>query len=186
MEGYLEMRKVFVSVTVPDHLQNWMHSLLPEHRIFAKPAPGQYHLTLRYIGKTGSETLSGIRNSLKSVYSKPFKLEIRGTGFFPNELHPRVLWLGVEENENLNRLVSEIDNKLLEVTSRIRGHPFHPHITLARLKLRNGPTERAFDMAKQIDASGEIAVKSFQLMESLPADGGVEHRLIEHYPLTEL
>ncbi len=145
--------------------------------------PGQFHLTLRYIGKTGDGVLSHIQDCLKSVKSDPLTITTYGTGFFPNEKRPRVLWLGVKDNRALNDLASAIDNQISAIVDRRREHPFHPHITLARLKPGQMPLDSIRKIAENIEVDLTFDAGSFQLMESMSDSGKTVHRVIENYKL---
>jgi RNA 2',3'-cyclic 3'-phosphodiesterase len=177
------MKKMFISITVPGHLQEWMHSLLPDHKCFVRPMPGQFHITLRYIGETEAETLSHIQDCLRTVKAEPLTISTQGTGFFPNDKNPRVLWLGIKNNRELNELASAIDDQLSAIIERPREHPFHPHITLARLRSGHMPLDSVRKIAKGIEGDLTFDAGSFQLMESVSDSGSAVHRVIENYKL---
>ena len=59
-------------------------------------------------------------------------LTLNKIGVFPNENHIRVIWLGLQENLNLNKLQNNIENSLKEFNFK-KEFKFHSHITLARV-----------------------------------------------------
>ena len=65
--------------------------------------PENLHFTLKFLGEisdTKAEDLTVmIENKIRNY--KPFKLSIKGTGFFPNPDYIRVIWLGVEDPETI-------------------------------------------------------------------------------------
>ena len=57
-----------------------------------------FHLTLLFIGDL--EDHSGIIKKLKTVKFKPFEISLSDLGVFPSISKPRVLWVGLENNES--------------------------------------------------------------------------------------
>src|SRR6185369_12718586 len=51
-------------------------------------SPQSYHVTLKFLGETTK--VAEIRTALKKVEVKTFDITFRGTGFFPDDRHPRV------------------------------------------------------------------------------------------------
>jgi len=88
-----------------------------------------YHVTLKFLGETPK--LDAIREALRTIKAPPFELAVRGTGFFPNERQPRVLWAGIEAAPELRELAERTSAALAPL-----GFPaeaaFNPHLTLAR------------------------------------------------------
>ncbi len=102
------------------------------------------HITIRFLGEITFTTLNEIKNILNNTTKivKPFTINIKGIGAFPNTLRPRVIWVGITEGfDNLIAIRKYIDNEVIRLklidVYRDR-HEFSPHITIARVKsLRN-------------------------------------------------
>ena len=92
-----------------------------------------YHITLMFIGEVEDNKRKSIEEQLAKIILDRFDLTLDALGTFGNP--PRVLWLGVKENDNLIRLAKVVNTVLGGDIDR-----FHPHITLARLKSRVFPT----------------------------------------------
>ena len=144
------------------------------------------HLTLRFIGPTVIDEISKLNSMLENV-SKNFQdisLEINGTGCFPKEERPRVIWLGVKgEIEKLNDLVVSINKNLADMGYPNEDRNFVPHITLGRIKYpqRNIPDLRSFlnYSFKPI----EIKVKKISLFQTETFSSGSVYSLIGTYHL---
>ena len=144
------------------------------------------HLTLRFIGPTVIDEISKLNSMLENV-SKNFQdisLEINGTGCFPKEERPRVIWLGVKgEIEKLNDLVVSINKNLADMGYPNEDRNFVPHITLGRIKYpqRNIPDLRSFlnYSFKPI----EIKVKKISLFQTETFSSGSVYCLIGTYHL---
>ncbi len=94
------------------------------------------HLTFFFIGDTTEEKITEVRKILKSVTDnfKDFDFIVKGFGFFGSKKNPRVLWFGVEENENLNLLQNLISQNLKNIGINSDKDKFSPHLTIGRIK----------------------------------------------------
>ena len=112
------MKRLFVAIkVVPD--ENFLKSyhalryaLQMEKISWVKP--DNFHLTLKFLGKTLEEKLPAIRTALQhmSAQTKPFSMKMAGTGIFGSSYKPRVLWFGVENDEAIHRLGEDVLNVL--------------------------------------------------------------------------
>ena len=73
--------------------------------------PGNIHLTIKFLGDIVVDQVDDIGAVMKYAARKatPFKLKIGGIGAFPNLHKPRVIWVGVNEYQNLRDLHQEIE-----------------------------------------------------------------------------
>ena len=68
-----------------------------------------------------------------------FEAEFSGLGVFPNPKRPSVLWVGVDRGKRyLRELHQEVMASLLPLGYKPERQPFHPHLTLARIKSMRG------------------------------------------------
>ena len=93
----------------------------------------QIHLTLRFIGEVDGVQFQEIKDVLKSLIFNSFELKIKGVGHFPARGEPKVLWAGIESNNELISLKRMIDESLKNSSIKGEIRKFHPHVTLARL-----------------------------------------------------
>ena len=94
------------------------------------------HLTLKFLGQVPSDQLSLITSSLRTAVTTyaPFTLEVKGAGCFPNVHRPRVVWVGVQENEHrLHALQRAVENAIAPLGYPTEIRDFTPHLTLGRL-----------------------------------------------------
>ena len=131
--------RVFLAIEVPATLQQSvagrLESLRPALPAARYTPPGNVHLTLHFFGERTPERVAEIATSLGPAVSKhaSFALEVRTAGAFPAS-RPRVLWLGLSSSEALVALHGEAVRVLRELGEEIDSRPFHPHLTLARVK----------------------------------------------------
>jgi 2'-5' RNA ligase len=94
------------------------------------------HLTLKFFGETPEERIDDICEVMKAVADKysSFSVLIDKTGIFGSSYNPRVIWLGIGQNEMLIKLAEELFVKLDENGFERDRQNFVPHLTLARIK----------------------------------------------------
>lgn len=142
------------------------------------------HLTLRFIGDADDASVSTIVSNLRGAFDsvRPFELHAQGVGAFQNPRKPSVIWAGI------GPLTGPLENvqAICEVAAQSAGiapepKPFHPHITLARVKDFRPPAEltQAIERERGFTA-GEFAVSAVSLLKSeLTPRGPVYTRLEE-------
>lgn len=94
------------------------------------------HITLKFIGELNTDHISTIQNSLTERLSSvpAFDIHINGLGVFPNSRKPRIFWLGFDQNKNLERIVSSIENCAVNLGYEADDKPFSPHLTIGRAR----------------------------------------------------
>ena len=99
--------------------------------------PGNIHLTLKFLGEVREEKIPQITQALKESASriKPFAIEIKNPGVFPNWRAPRILWVSVENGKDkLRDLSAYLGRALIQLKFPPERREFSPHITLGRIK----------------------------------------------------
>jgi 2'-5' RNA ligase len=94
------------------------------------------HLTLKFIGEFDPNDLenarSGLEKALKTLH--PFRIGIKKMGAFPSIARPKVIWLGINADDALPRLVKAVNAVTEELGYPSERRPFSAHITLGRVK----------------------------------------------------
>jgi len=103
--------------------------------------PEAIHLTLKFLGSIEEARIPEIEGVLKEAAdgAHPFMLRALGLGVFPDPRAPRVLWCGLSKGEKQTRsLQTHIERALSLLGFEKEDRPFHPHLTLARIKSVRG------------------------------------------------
>ena len=106
--------------------------------------PEKLHLTLKFLGSVEEHLISKIIDLVDRTAraTKPFTIEIRGTGTFPSAKNPQVLWLGVHESTSAMKVLAKhIDESCAEVGFEQQKRTFKPHLTLGRIRDQQGAAE---------------------------------------------
>jgi 2'-5' RNA ligase len=148
--------------------------------------PNGTHLTLKFLGEIDGSRAGQVTEALEHVARrhKSFGLRLEGTGAFPNESSPRVLWVGVTADPGLAELQDDLE-KALEVAGFPREErPFKPHLTLGRVKGRARLDRAMAELeAHRRDDLGGMTVRKVALFESRLRPQGAEYRIVREVEL---
>jgi 2'-5' RNA ligase len=155
------MPRLFVAIELPPDVKERLVALQTHIPTARWVNPEQMHLTLRFLGDVPENRVESVKSALETVQSPGFDLALRGVGRFPpqNKKAPRVLWVGIPSQPLVMDLQEKIENEL-----RLAGFPpdnkaFHPHITLARLKVQK-PVKQVSDF---LTAQARFRVSPFSI-----------------------
>jgi RNA 2',3'-cyclic 3'-phosphodiesterase len=177
------MLRLFVGIPFPPELKLRL-SLLCAGVSGAKWVdPGNFHLTLRFIGEVDEGMAADIDAALSRLRARPFVLQLAGTGSFGNGAAPRALWVGVERNPLLAALRDKIEQALIKSGLPPEPRKFAPHVTLARLHNAASQAVAAFLAASAQFRAEPLRVEAFSLIASLPTKSGRVYEDEAHYPL---
>ncbi len=146
------------------------------------------HLTLKFLGETTPGFLEGVEAGLVAAAgrSRPFALEVAGTGAFPpHSRSPRVLWVGIAAGPALAELQLDVESEMEKLGYAAERRPFSPHLTLGRVKSPSGLSRALAEMEKEQAASfGRMTVDRVALFESRLGPERAEHTILREFPLS--
>ncbi len=164
------MLRAFIAIKLSGELKGHIAELQAElkRRAFGRDGlgwvkPEGLHLTLRFLGDIAEEQVGALGTLLREVAAgiKPFALEARGVGAFPNPRAPRVIWLGLqgtpESMAALRRMQAGIEAGVAGLGFPREPREFTAHLTLARVRDRQSGAA----LAKVLEANHDRAVGSF-------------------------
>ncbi|MGD8855981.1 MAG: RNA 2',3'-cyclic phosphodiesterase [Chloroflexota bacterium] len=131
-------------------------------------APGNIHLTLKFLGDTEMSAVGPIESRLEEMAAsfEPFEVRLGKVGCFPNPRRPRVIWVGIEGDlDLLMRLQQEVEQSLSELGWPAEKRRFHPHLTLGRVKDSRQVIEARMPWGRQ-RVTGQQRVTEVCLIES--------------------
>ena len=148
--------------------------------------PDGLHVTLRFLGDQSPEFAEQLAERLGTIAAEtpPLFLELGGVGGFPTLLRPRVVWLGVA-SPALAPLRERVEDACRRTGAPPEERPFHPHLTLARL--RDDDTQRArpalAHAAEGLSFEASTTTHSLHLMQSELTPQGARYSAFAVLPL---
>lgn len=187
-----ESWRVFCAIELPrqtrrrllSHIKK-LQALVPEVRA-SWSRESNIHLTLKFLGETPQQQVgnfdSAISRAVKGI--SPFPILISGSGVFPRPRDPRVLWLGISDTQRqLANLHSRIEAESEREGFAREARQFHPHLTLARLRNREGTRDIARAHEELKFAPEEVTVNEVLLIRSEPGSAGSRYTTISIHSL---
>ena len=145
-----------------------------------------FHLTLRFIGNTTRQQLYDLVDRLEYLFSdkSKFEIKLKGSGYFKSKNQPRVLFIKLNESEDLLKLVPEIEEQVVACGFNGEQKTFRPHLTLGRIKSVEN-RNRFFSILDEMPTIEyqKVEVKEIILFQSILKQTGPEYRPIKTFPL---
>lgn len=186
-------RRIFVAVHLDPPLRSAIRAL--ERRLEEAGAvlrwvpPENLHFTLRFLGHISTAQLTRVVRAARAAAAgvAPFRLTLAGVGGFPSLRRARVVWVGIAEGADAMRaLAARLDDALARERFPKEPRPFHPHLTLARVRdpAKAGTLEAAAASLEGFQV-GAQDVTSLAVMESLLRPSGALYVPVEEVPLED-
>jgi len=180
----------FIAIKLPDDIRRSVAEMIAELRkseADVKWVPAEkIHITLKFLGNTDDSLIPMIKKriSKKLSHFNVFYIKIVGVGCFPSERRPRVLWIGIENSEELKCIQKDIDTEVAGLGFALEERPFSPHLTIGRVRSQKGIAEMLgrFARFRSVDF-GAITVKSIHIMKSELKPAGAEYSSVAEIPL---
>lgn len=173
--------RVFIAVPLPGSIKGALEGIQASWRERAEGVrwvrPEGFHLTLKFLGNVPESKVEEIKGVMERVARDwvPFTVEVEGAGAFPSLRRARVLWVGVLDPQGkLRALFKALERGLRKLGFPEEERPFHPHLTLGRVK---GTGDFSFVAAEEVRL-GALEVREVVLFRSeLRPEGAVYHPL---------
>jgi len=173
----MEQIRSFIAIELPKELKQELAQLETQLKVDRQPwvkwvRPDSIHLTLKFLGNIAVDTTVAITRAIEASVRgiKPFHLQVKELGVFPNLKRVQVAWVGISgEVDKLTQLQKHLESNLSPLGFAAESRSFTPHLTLARLNERASPDERqAFGqlIASTRFENGDIKVDAISLMKS--------------------
>ncbi len=177
--------RLFAGLELPSDYQNMLEKIKAawEDRFTSRIAwtrPGNWHLTLKFLGEVNQEKLQRIREYIQDVKFERFQLQAGRAGFFGSRGQYRVAWIGLDSGaDRAAELALKIDNELADMGFAKETRPFRGHLTVARIKKfnRHDPWSEFADYTQSIEWP-EFRVSRVVLWQSILNASGPQYKLL--------
>lgn len=190
--------RLFVALDIDEQIRDRIAQFRDQTRRIAPSVrwvgPETFHITLQFLGET--QKLEEIKTALAMVKAESVTVTFRGVGFFPNADRARVFWVGIESDEKLQRLATELATVLAPLGFKREQEEYHPHLTLARAgsgRPQARPGDKAAPGLQQLRAKlatipppdfGTMTAHEFILYQSTLTPAGSHYAKLANYPLS--
>lgn len=180
--------RLFVALLLPDRVRSGISdAVAPLRDRFPEvrwTRTGQLHLTLRFIGDVARPRVAAVGEALERALAgrDALALALDGGGAFPSPARASVLWVGVRADDRLADVQAAVERAVTSVGIPPDPRPFHPHVTIGRIRARGGGRPAGLAVAG-LELSLEAPVREVSLMESVLGSAGARHTRVAAVPL---
>lgn len=181
--------KYFIAI-VPEGLKNntdlkvllgkMKRTLKDKERIVRWLPPEMWHITLQFLGELSDSQLAQVTKAL-SIWeprTERLALKIQGLGAFPDPHEARVLWLGVQNSQELQGLQKGLKDHLQQQRiDTMEDRPFLPHMTLARLR-------NLQSVADLVKLGGRKSFGEYKIGEAILFQSVLQNAMSKYIPVT--
>lgn len=144
--------------------------------------PENWHLTIKFIGEVDAEKKGKITEILKRTrfQIQPFEIVISGFGKFGRGNDLTIFWAGIEENETLKNIYTQVEDVLEKIKISREIREFKPHLTIGRN--RKPFNFKSFTSLMEKNHSQPIArfkSNGFQIYQSMLTSEGPIYTILE-------
>ena len=144
--------------------------------------PGNYHITLRFIGDIDRATAGEVADSLTRISRPGFEISLDGLGAFGGR-KPHALIAGVRGSARLAELQAEHERLMQRLGLEPERRKYKPHVTVARLRGSSEPDVATYLAIRGRFVTPPFPVGRFVLMSSRDTRGGGPYVMEEAYDL---
>lgn len=182
--------RCFIAIDLSDavrgQIADCIRQLEPLSRDIRWVPPANLHLTLKFLGEVPDARIRELSPALQDAAhaSEPLRLNVAGTGVFPNSRRPNVLWVGMQHSPELILLHGRVEQAAARFGFPPEQRHFSPHLTIGRVKGVSG-VDAAISHFRTFQNSifGSIDVHEIKLMQSILSPSGATYETVGRYPL---
>jgi 2'-5' RNA ligase len=183
--------RTFIAIDLDESLKKSLQSLTGQLRPITASvrwvgAAGM-HLTLKFLGEVGNDTIPQVSSRLEEVAARhrPFSLVLQGTGTFPpGQRPPHILWVGVLSEPQLLALQDDVEREMVKLGFEREKRPFHPHLTIGRVNSPSRLGALVEEMKKSQDLRiGEMMVEKVTFFQSVLRPAGAQYNVLKDFVL---
>src|SRR3989338_8200957 len=174
--------RLFIAAELPENIKEGLCVLqkkLPEAtlRLVKKQ---HMHLTLKFLEEASPAKAEHIRKALSKVKFSPLDINVFSLGVFRSGRFIRVVWAGLQPENNIICLQKQIDEALQKMFPKDKK--FSAHLTLARAKFVKNNDKFIEELEKIRIAPLGFEIRSFALKKSTLTPQGPVYETLAVFP----
>ena len=185
-----EQWRVFIAIELPsvvrkslsDHIHGLRKALPEVHASWSREE--NLHLTLKFLGDTAVAKIEALSQAAYNavVRFSPFDIIVGRCGAFPSTGQPRVLWIGIDDRSGeLTDLHRSLEDECAKAGFAREGRPFHPHLTITRLRKPQGSRQLAKLHGEMGFTNQQVSVSEMVLFRSELLSESSRHTAISRH-----
>ncbi|MDP2718179.1 MAG: RNA 2',3'-cyclic phosphodiesterase [Candidatus Micrarchaeota archaeon] len=141
------------------------------------PNANELHATLAFYGERSPNQIRQMAEALAGIEHPAMELTLYGLGAFPKMEHIRVAWAGFSDGR---KELIQLQQILADALGYRNDQPFHPHVTLARIKTAQHKDRlQAFLKKNEKTEIASFQADTLTLYESKLSAGGPAYVALE-------
>lgn len=179
------VERLFIAVAPAEEARHALAALLSdvEEPLPGRPVPpGNWHLTLRFLGDVEESRREKIMAALDEAdLGRPFRVRLGELGAFPRPSRATVLWVGFSHGEGqLQTLAQSVESAVETAGMPPEDRPFRAHLTVSRIR----PPKDVGALVDGVDSLGVgWTVDRIVLYRSHLGRRGVRYEEVAVFPL---
>jgi 2'-5' RNA ligase len=182
--------RLFIAIDTPPDIKQRMGALRDQFRATGADARWEtndkLHCTLKFLGETNPDGIDGIISTVQKITGETpcFSVRYRTIGCFPTSRDPRVVWIGLEnEDGTMRSLQKSIDEATTVLGFQRDERAFHPHVTLGRVKSRKNIANLLTLMETVTFESEPAILRELKIIRSDLKPAGSVYTILKSIPL---
>lgn len=186
----MDRYRTFVAIELPidvrarivGHIERLRRELPDIRATWSRAA--NLHLTLKFLGDVRVSDIGALSEAVGRAAKtiQPFEIKVSGCGTFPPNGRPKILWIGTQA-ARLPELHSQIERECAAAGFSREPRPFHPHLTIARLRGPQGG-DRLIELHRQLGFSPQtFFVSEVVVFQSELLREGSRHTALSRHAL---
>ena len=194
----MKLLRAFIAIEIPTHIHQKIAAQTASLRENIASSLVRWvpivniHLTLKFLGDVlpaKTEQLSQMLDELAHSY-KAHEIQISGLGAFPNPRQVRIIWIGIQAPDTLHTLQTGLETASAKLGFPPENRPFHPHLTLGRVKQGISPAGAQSIQAAlantKIGHIGTVRIEALHLFKSDLKPSGAVYTKLYSAPLSDI
>jgi RNA 2',3'-cyclic 3'-phosphodiesterase len=180
--------RLFVAVDTPAEVKRELVRVRDDLRRFRADVrwepDGKLHCTLKFLGEVAERILPELGDALAAVSAVTPQMEARyaGLGCFPDIRRPKIIWAGIRSG-GLAALAESVDMTCAGFGIAREQRPFHPHVTLGRVKSLVSSNDLLSRIESVTFESPTVMIREILLVQSILKPSGSVYSTVRSYPL---
>jgi 2'-5' RNA ligase len=184
--------RTFIAIKLPQNIRTGLSNIQDELKQTGADVkwvkPDNIHLTLKFLGEIDDSLAEKIKSVISAAAQQTpsFNLSLSQLGAFPKIQFPRVIWIGVNNDQPVIKMAKDLEQELIKIGIPTESRAFNSHITLGRVRSaqnRRALSEKLETLNKPSSSQPEFTVSGITLFKSTLTPQGPIYEAISDSPL---